>query len=107
VCSCVRAHLPLPHQLSLQVVDLEEGPVGAGGGAERPHRPHGPPGRSGGALALGGEPAAAAHGEGPEGTVVRRGPRRRRQVAVGFGPQGHRCVCWAPCGAAEQLRYYS
>lgn len=71
-------YLPLPNQLSLQVVDLEEGAVGADS-AEGPDRPHGPPGQSGGALDLLRRPApeapdsghvAAARGERPAQAAV-------------------------------------
>ena len=64
-------YLPLSDQLSLQVVDLEEGAAGADG-ADRPHHPHRPPGGSGETFDLFSRPVpeatasvyvAAAHGE--------------------------------------------
>lgn len=88
-------YLPLSDQLSLQVVDLEEG-AGGVDGAHRPDRPHGPPGRPGETFDLLGstvpEPApsvdvTAAHGERRIQAVVQRGLPGRLQVCVGSGSE--------------------
>lgn len=90
-------YLPLSDQLSLQMVDLEEGAVGAQG-AYRPDCSYGPPGRPGQTFDLLDlslpKPApsvhiAAAHGERLVQAAVKRGLPGRLQVSVGGGPERH------------------
>lgn len=88
------AYLPLSDQLSLQVVDLQEGAAGVDG-ADRPHDAHGPPRRPGETFDLLGRPVpeptpsvhiAAAHGQRLVQAAVQRG---RLQVCVRFGSECH------------------
>lgn len=91
------SYLPLPDQLSLQIVNLEERPSG-GGGADWPDRPNGSPGASGETLDLHEGPipeasasadVTAADGQRLVEAVVQRGRPRRLQVGVGFDPERH------------------
>lgn len=88
------SYLPLPDQLSLQVIDLDEGSAGADG-TDRPDRPHRPPGKN---FDLFRHPVpkaappvnvAAAHGEGLVQAVVQRWHAGRLQVRVGLGSDWH------------------
>lgn len=88
-------YLPLSDQLSLQMVNLEEGPAG-GDGADRPDRPYGSPEGSGetfdlycGPIPKASADVTAAHGQRLVQAVVQRGRPRCLQVRVRFDPEGH------------------
>lgn len=101
------AHLALPDQLPLQVVDVEEGAVGADG-SDHPHGPPGPAsqltfdlahGRRGHA-AEARPPTEAAHGQGVVQAAAQRGRPCRLEVRVGLDSERHPPCSTFPAQAA-------